>query len=360
MMEQQNEQAITTSVMKLVNPEEMERMKKDAELLVQPFASHGTDDSISHMLDTFASLGEREQAEAGESIEFLKRPVNQMASGEHDNITKTILELRSCVDDLQPGIEEQKRLKTIVNRLFRKNPVENYLRKYQSVEKQIDGIIMGLLRGKDRIESNTVELEMIKTQGIEKMNALKKQIYFGGELFTMLEQLEKEQEAAQQTEQVLAIRKGMEKVVVRRKDMMTAVAILQQSIAAVDIIKDNNDRLEEAIFNSITMTKNVTTISASINLALADQKTVIDAVNKTNESMEAMLLSNAKLLKSNTEETTRLLEQPSISIEKLREAFSDVYAAIQLTEDSSKTIIRNSQQFIAEIEQLNEEMERKL
>lgn len=37
--------------------------------------------------------------------------------------------------------------------------------------------------------------------------------------------------------------------------MQQAVMVLQQSLASVDLIMENNEKLEEAIFNAITMTK---------------------------------------------------------------------------------------------------------
>lgn len=347
-------------IQKLIDPAELERIKQEAESMVNKFSDVNATNNLDSIIDVFASLGQKEQKAAGESIEFLKRPINSLASGDKNNLQKTLLELRNQVDEINPGFNKEGKLKAIINKILRKNPIENYIRKYQSVETQIDKIVEGLLRGRDRLQEDTVELEMIKAQAIERMNDLRKQIYFGKELFELLEKLEKEELAKGNQETVNAIRKSMKKVNVRRQNMMSSVAILQQSIAAVDVIKETNENLEESIFNSITTVKNVTTISAAIQLALNDQRNVINAVNKTNESMENMILSNAKLLKHNTEESTKMLEKSSISIEKLREAFNDVYSAIEMTEASTKRIIDNSKRYISELEKLSDEMDSKL
>lgn len=142
--------------------------------------------------------------------------------------------------------------------------------------------------------------------------------------------------------------------------MSQAVMVLQQSLASVDIIIENNDKLEEAIFNAVTMTKNVITVSASIQLALSNQQKVIKAVKNVNEATESMLLSNADLLKKNTEETLKTLEEPAIALESFKKAYDDVFKAIQLTEQSNERIIENSKKFIAELETLNKEMKQKL
>ena len=43
-----------------------------------------------------------------------------------------------------------------------------------------------------------------------------------------------------------------------------------------------------------------------------------------------MVLSNSQALKQNTEETTKLLENPAISMDKLRESFQNVFARLKL------------------------------
>ena len=53
-------------------------------------------------------------------------------------------------------------------------------------------------------------------------------------------------------------------------------------------------------------------------------------MNATNEAIESMVLSNSQALKQNTEETTKLLENPAISMDKLRESFQNVFAQLKL------------------------------
>src|SRR5690606_29273857 len=114
--------------------------------------------------------------------------------------------------------------------------------------------------------------------------------------------LEAEKSSADQ-DGLHALQKGQQKVISRIKNMSQAVVVLQQSIASVDIIIENNDKLKEAIFNAITMTKNIITVTASIQLALGNQRNVINAVQNVNKATESMLLSNAEMLRQNTEQT---------------------------------------------------------
>ena len=138
------------------------------------------------------------------------------------------------------------------------------------------------------------------------------------------------------------------------------VNVLHQSIASVDIIKKNNEKLKEAIRNAISTTKNLAPVTAAIHMALNNQKTIIKAVNNVNQATEDMLLANARALKENTQETAKLLENPSISFEKAKQAFDDIYSAIEMQEQSSRRIIENSKEYVDKMEELNNDIKAKL
>ena len=151
--------------------------------------------------------------------------------------------------------------------------------------------------------------------------------------------LEAEKQNPERQRDIPLINDALEKILVRTRNMQQAKSVLLQSIASVDIIKKNNEKLTEAIRNAITMTQNVVTVSAVIQLALTNQRKTIDAVNATNEAIESMVLSNSQALKQNTEETTKLLENPAISMDKLRESFQNVFAAIGRSENRQNVLL---------------------
>lgn len=235
--------------------------------------------------------------------------------------------------------------------------MEQYARKYQTVEAQVENIIEGLLSGRDKLQEDTLMLHQLKDVAKERINNLNEQIQYGNQLNEMLEQEMKSERWADNPNE---IKKGQLKVITRIKNMSQAVMVLQQSLASVDLIVENNDKLEEAIFNAITMTKNVITVSASIQLALSNQQKVIKAVKNVNEATESMLLSNAELLKQNTEDTLKTLEEPAIAIETFKKAYNNVFEAIELTEKSNERIVQSGKEFILELDTLNKEMKTKL
>jgi uncharacterized protein YaaN involved in tellurite resistance len=340
----------------IIKEEELVQLNKEADLYVQKLNSEHNAD-LSNVLSQLAALGDKEQREAGETLNALKNPVTAMMNGKHDEVPKTLLELRKVVGQLDPNSVNASGLKRVVYKVFRKNPMETYLHKYQSIDKQIEAIIKALLVGRDNLQEDSVDLEMLKEQSLKKIEALDKQVYLGKRLADMLE---RERQKPERQKDVPLINDALEKILVRTRNMQQAKSILLQSIASVDIIKKNNEKLIEAIRNAITMTQNVVTVSAAIQLALNNQRKSIDAVNATNEAIETMIVSNSRALKQNTEETTRLLENPAIGMEKLRESFQNVFAAIQASEESTERIIQSSKTFVKELDSFNDEMKKKL
>ncbi|TWI58935.1 toxic anion resistance protein [Halalkalibacter nanhaiisediminis] len=315
------------------------------------------DEDLTKLLRALETLGEEEQREAGESLEALKRPVKEMMQDQSNQLPSQLLQLKETVSQLEPSHLRESTTKKWLNKVLRRNPMEQYARKYQTVEAQVENIIEGLLSGKDKLQEDTLMLHQLKDVAKERINNLNEQIQYGNQLNEMLEQEMKSERWADNPNE---IKKGQLKVITRIKNMSQAVMVLQQSLASVDLIVENNDKLEEAIFNAITMTKNVITVSASIQLALSNQQKVIKAVKNVNEATESMLLSNAELLKQNTEDTLKTLEEPAIAIETFKKAYNNVFEAIELTEKSNERIVQSGKEFILELDTLNKEMKTKL
>lgn len=310
---------------------------------------------IERLLEKFSSLGAEAQKSAGESLEALKRPVSEMMNQPNNELPKNLHRLKEIVSELEPS--QLKKGQGFLNRILKRNPVEQYAKKYKTVEAQVDNIIEALLVGRDKLQEDTLMLHQLKDVANKRIENLNEQIEVGKTLNKMLEEKKLDQDWE---DKITVLQKGQQKVISRVKNMSQAVLVLQQSLLSVDLIVENNEKLEEAIFNAITMTKNIITVTASIQLALGNQKTVINAVKNVNEATEAMLLSNAQLLKSNTEETLKMLEEPAIAIETFRKAFDDVYSAIKLTESSNERIIESGKKFISELDELNTQMKQKL
>ena len=109
-----------------------------------------------------------------------------MMNGKNEEIPNTLLELRKVVSELDPNSLKASGMKKIMFKVFKKNPLETYVHKYQSIDKQIEEIIRSLLIGRDNLQEDTVGLEMLKEQSHDKIHALDKQVYLGKSLLACL------------------------------------------------------------------------------------------------------------------------------------------------------------------------------
>jgi len=347
---------VEATVDSIIKEEDIAKINQEAEQYVNKLSTEDKAD-LSKVLEQLSDLGDKEQRSAGESLSSLKKPVKAMMDGKNDEIPKTLLELRKVVNELDPTGLQGKGLKGMISKILRKNPMEKYIHKYQSIDKQIEEIIRGLLVGRDNLQEDSVGLDMLKEEAHQKIYELDKQIYLGKQLSKMLEE---EHLNPERIKDKSTIGDALEKILVRTRNMQQTKAILMQSTASIDIIKKNNEKLLEAIRNAITMTRNVVTVSATIQLALNNQKKVINAVNGVNGAIETMMVANSRALKENTQETSKMLENPSISLDKLRASFNDIFDAIKITEESQSRIITSSKLFIEELDDFNEEMRKKI
>ncbi|GAK06709.1 LOW QUALITY PROTEIN: tellurite resistance protein [Geomicrobium sp. JCM 19038] len=326
---------------------------KNAENYMNKFKENS---NTQELVQQLSLLGEDEQKLAGDSLESLKRPVQDMLQNKNSELPEQLFELRQHVSTLEPEHLNEGFLQKTWNKITRRNPIEQYAKKYQTVEAQVENIIEALLKGKDKLQEDNLMLEQLRDTATSRIINLEKQIETGKQLNTMLEE---EMTAENWRDNPQELQKGQRKVITRIKNMTQAVMVLQQSLASVDLIKENNDKLEEAIFNAITIRKTSLRL-LPFNLPLAIKRKSIDAVQSVNQATEDMILSNAKSLRSNTEETLKTLEEPAIAIESFRKAYDDVQTAIELTEQSNERIVQSGKAFIAELDELNKNVQARL
>lgn len=340
-----------------LKPEVEEKIEAETTAIVTQL-KEGSDAELESVVERISHLGEVTQEKSGMTLELLRRPVRELMTSKHDDISQGLLKLRSVVDEIQPNRFFQRGgLSQFLYKMLGNNPLVRYIRTYESVETQILRTIDGLRYGRDRLEEDNIQLKQIRAEAYRQIEALEARIALGKHLLERLDELYR-----QTTNEVrrMHIEKAMAKVTARVRNMMQMVNILLQAIASTDLLRENNDQLKEAVMNAITMTQNVITVSAAIQMALAHQKKVAQAVKGVNEATEQMILSNAATLKTNTETITKMLEEPAIAIQTLQKAFDDLMSAIQTSEASNRRIVESGRKFMQEMDELNARMREKL
>ena len=125
---------------------------------------------------------------------------------------------------------------------------------------------------------------------------------------------------------------------------------------SIELTRQNNSRLGQAVDRTLTLATNVVTIGLAIQTALVRQRRVREATERTREFLGEVITQNAAAIRAQTDEIGDLYNQPVIAIDKLAQAHHDLLAALdaasRLREDGFNSARRN----IAELTLLTREM----
>ncbi|WP_046227608.1 toxic anion resistance protein [Paenibacillus dauci] len=331
--------------------EDEQKLTQEASVIIQKVAQA---DSISLdvLMDEVGKLGMQTQERATQTLQMLDRPVNDLMSGKSKQVSNLILSLRDECEALQ-----QSKNVSLFGKLLRKSPIKNYVYKYQSVSKNVDAIVQGLRDGKDTLEENMISMRTLKRNSLQEIYNLQYKIAMGGELKTLFEA---EIQKPENEHRKVYLERGLRKVVTRIQSMTENIMLFNQAIAATDIVNDTNDKLIDSVNDSVYKAANLIKISAMIALAIEDQDRVANAVESVNQTIEDQFKRNAEMLKTNSERSAELLKKPTMSLESVNQAISDLMSALDTSERSNREIISSCQDYTAKLSTINEQMTRRL
>ncbi|CAM4147129.1 toxic anion resistance protein [Saccharibacillus endophyticus] len=327
------------------------KVEQEAKQVIQKVAN--TDNlQLDELMDQIGRMGQRTMEKAGQSLEMLQRPVNDMVSGKRSEVGGNILRLRTEIDSLS----KSKQL-GFFDKIMRKTPLKNYIYKYQSVKTNVDAIVVSLRNGKDTLEENMAYMRNLKRTSIEEVYNLQMRIAMGNRLKTLFEEeIAKPENANRKT----TLERGLRKVVTRIQSFTEMIMLYQQAIAGTDIINDNNDKLIDSVDATIDKTQHLITVSAMIAMALQDQMETIEAVNTANQTLQNMFEENSRMLKETTQKTNELLGKPAMQLEAVERAMGDLFTAMDLYEQSNRTIIKSATEQTGRMTEINKKMNDRL
>lgn len=364
-MEVQAEVAVSPP--KGVDEEKISAAEEEAAALALQVASDPGDRKLMRSLSTIGYEAEdRSNAEIGLLRKRMGAVMDQLSQGGSD-IPKNLMALRTVMDEMNPQIQldqltKPSGWKAALPGFLRKAPVIGDILgqiaiKYQSIQDQIDAIVGGLKRGQDMLLQDTVELETL----YEKVRVLEKDVlaatYKGQFLWKTLD--EKKAQASDPAE-ANQLDKAIGKVAVRVQDLKTMEQVFLQFYGSIDLTLDNNDSLSDSIRRTVTVTRNVLEVGLALQVALANQKQVAEAVKATREYTGQMLAANAAALKQQTTDIARLQTDPVLALEHLQSAYNDLMEAMDKTDEIRKEGTEKARQGIEQLDQMSGAMRERL
>lgn len=286
------------------------------------------------VLDELAGIGLQSQRNAGRQLELVKTRIATLvdAAGAGRDVATGMAELRVALDRINPHLEQQGLWARTVGHLpFAKNKVlvrtlKRIAMRYEPVSKQIVVIETKLREGRSLLQRDNVELRRLYEDVESQQEAIGRQIFLG-EL--LLHELARPVDEVDDPRRRDVIQTAIHDVAMRVQDLRTMQEVHLQYFVSIELARDNNVKLGHAVERTLSLATNVVTVGLAIQTALARQRAVLEATQRTREYLGEVIAQNATAIRRQTAEIGDLYNEPVIAMDKLVAAHNELLAALE-------------------------------
>jgi uncharacterized protein YaaN involved in tellurite resistance len=286
--------------------------------------------TFSAQADAVRSMGDADIRKAAEtSNRLLETPVRAVETGglaDASKVSKTLLELRRTVEDLDPA--QARKNKGLWNKLGVGRQVGDYFRKYQSSQQHLNGILHALRSGQDELTKDNAALNMEKQNLWTVMGRLNQYVYIAERLDAKLAAQIAELDMTDQAKAKALNQDVLFYVRQKHQDLLTQLAVSIQSYLAIDIIIKNNIELIKGVDRASTTTISALRTAVIVAQALGNQKLVLDQITALNTTTSQMIQRTSEMLKENSAQIQEQAASSTIGLEQLQAAFANIYATM--------------------------------
>ena len=312
-------------------------------------STYGSD--LQHAMDTYAN-------------DFLTQSFSRENSLESADLIANLLgELHEVdIDDLEaPGA---------VKRFLRKIPglkrlvisVEQVKAKYNTIQKNIDGIVKKLEATRQIAIRDNNNLEKQFQNNCDYVDQLEDLIIAGKMKSQELEQvLENMKANAAEFEdyQISDIEEYKNALDKRITDLIMLRYAFKQSLTQIRIIQRTNQMDAQNTEQQITMTIPLWKNQMSLAVALYNQKQSIEISNKVTEATNEMFKKNAEMMKTQAIEVAKQAQRSVLDIETLRKTTQELLATVEGVQKAQQEGAQKRAAAEAELVKLEKEMSMK-
>ncbi|AJS58256.1 toxic anion resistance protein [Paenibacillus sp. IHBB 10380] len=246
---------------------------------------------------------------------------------EGGQVAKGLTELHMQLKDLDPSVIDFTKT-GFLGKLF--NPLRAYFLKYQKADTVIADIVVSLDKGKTTLKNDNTTLEIEQQALRDLTKKLQKEIELGTLMDTSIEsQIEA---AKARNEDPDKIRFITEEVLFplrqRVMDMQQMMVVNQQGIMAIEVVTRNNKELIRGVDRAKNVTISALKISVTVASALYNQKIVLKKIELLNQTTNELIAGTSRMLKDQGAQIHKQSLEANISVETLKQAFTDVLSAL--------------------------------
>ncbi len=348
----------------LTEEESQEIQSRATELVKQLEGASGSQEL--ELIDSMTSLGIQAQRNAGGELDLLRSRVGEMITndGPGAEIARDLLDVRVALNQINPQELAKRNLWSwawgFVPSPFKSNPAIKILQRiairYEPVSKQVTLIEAKLRDGRAMLARDNVEMRKLY-EGVEAQQLpIQKNVYMG-EL--VMQQLTELLERTDDTLRAERVRSSLHDVSTRVQDLRSMETVHIQFFVSLEMSRQNNTRLGQSVERTLTLATNVVTVGLAIQTALARQRRVLEATQRTREFLGNVLVANAAAIKQHTDEIGNVYNNPLIAIDKITQAHNDLVESMDMADRLKQEGIDTARKNIEELSQLSSKLQQR-
>ena len=303
-------------------------------------------------LDEIRSL-ENSSALLGAKIENL----SSIDNTETNDISKSLTNLSQEISNINPNRHDLSTSGILSMLPFVGTPIDRYLKKFKSASSLIEDILGSLDAGEKLLRNDNVVLQhdkdRYKKAAIElQRKAITMQI--------VIDAIEKNIETLSENEQEFYRDNLILNLQKKIRSIYEILVVTQEGFLSNDFIIDTNWELIDNISNVKTVTKRALEIGVSMLVALENQKNVIDAIEKTKEATNELLVGNAKRMNRQGTEIYEKASKSTLNTASLQEAFENIDEAMEKMDRLKREALKDAKEEVTILREVSRKLEAKI
>jgi len=317
-------------------------------------------DKVAVNKQVIQNLGSELQREAARRSAMLKQPVHKLYEGATEGapVANALVDLKMKVEELDPGkydFEPGWTTRTLGRLPFVGSPIKRYFSRYEATSTQLDAIVRSLRNGKDQLNRDNITLGDDQKSMHALADKLGKAVKLGELIDAKLTAKIERELTAGDARRAVVENEWLFPLRQRIQDLQQQLVVNQQGIMAIDLVIRNNIELMRGVDRATNVTVSALQVAVTLALALANQRVTLDKVLAVNETTDKLIGQTAQKLRTQGTEIHKLAAGTSLNIDTLKQAFTDIRAALDDVARFRQEALPKMAEAIVELDKLSDE-----
>ncbi|MCF6250059.1 MAG: toxic anion resistance protein [Methylococcaceae bacterium] len=302
------------------------------------------------------AIGAELQKMAARRSDMLKQSIHTLSKTGDDGglVATSLIDLRTTVEELDPNKVDfsMNWFRRMISMLpFVGTPIEQYFAQYQSADSVISNIVNSLEKGKDQLKRDVITLDDDQHYMYDLSAKLKKAVAFAEIVDNGLTDKVENKLISDDPKVSFIKEEIMFPLRQRIMDLQQQLAVSQQAVLTIEIIKRNNKELVRGVSRALGVTINALQVAVTLSLALANQRIVLEKINSVNKTTDNLISKTAEKLKTQGVEIHKQASSAQLSMDVLKQAFNDIQTAYQDISNFRQAALPNMASTILEMDE---------